>query len=141
MTEIQQTRVGFDPCQPLFFCFRLKITSQPPAFLESFLPASLISMPSSRGRVPFILKRKTRLMPSLCAHSSSAFSQFHISVRSDLFPACVWVCARACTHVPSGPFLAVPVDKACYLCAAARVSERIRTSQTQPGEKDVLVHF
>lgn len=38
-------------------------------------------------------------------------------------------------------FLPVPVDKACYLCASARVCERIRTSQEQPGEKDVLVHF
>ncbi len=57
----------------------------------------------------------------------SALVSFHISAESDLFVCVV--------------FLPVPVDKACYLCASAPVCERIRTSQEQPGEKDVLVHF
>lgn len=58
---------------------------------------------------------------------SSALSLFHINAESGLF-----VCIG---------FLLVPVDKACYLCAAARVCEQIRTSQEQPRERDVLVHF
>lgn len=58
---------------------------------------------------------------------SFALAPFHIGAESDLFVCVV--------------FLPVPVDKACYLCASARVCERIRTPQEQPGEKDVLVHF
>lgn len=66
-------------------------------------------------------------MPSLSTLSLLLSLPLHISAESDLFVCVV--------------FLPVPVDKACYLCASARVCERIRTSQEQPGERDVLVHF
>lgn len=96
-------------------------------FLRVFSARSLIFMSSSRGKVQFILKRKTRLMPSL--YTPSFLLSLHFISALSLICLCV------------SSFFPVPVDKPGYLCASACVCERIRTSQGQPGEKDVLVHF
>lgn len=90
---------------PLSFHFHLKITSESLS-LFCLLSHFHVFLP---GHSAIHFKEENTTNAISLYSLSSALAAFHIGAESDLFVFVI--------------FLPVPVDKACYLCASARVCE------------------